>query len=283
MMILKRSARASIVVYLCFVAHGARLGAQTSSEDGVLPACDTPATIDREYDVINGYTLTWEDMELFESVIQLDNDAAAVAVGPRALVTAAHNLYEDATIRVKDGDLVADCDRIVDPPGFPDPDFALCVTREPIGHLLYDRIYLGKDEIASYSTVTLSGFGCIRAQGEAGLLNIKPNVSIRKWPDTDPNLVFDGCFCYGDSGGPAFAEIDDRRQVVAINSRGICRSGLVMGSCRTKIEQCARATSTSSLAEFIEGWAEGDRFRGAVTRRVGRVAVCGVNKSDGCR
>lgn len=218
--------------------------------------------------------------QVYQTLLHLDY--TAVAIGPRVLLTAAHNVTPEG-LKIDTSNVQADCDVA---PGYTDDesaDLALCYTQTDLGRAPYEPVFLETATSESFTQVTLSGFGCTdMAEAATGALSYRSGVMVKTWPSSDSHFLEVGhCLCPGDSGGPVFANVSSgRRMVVAVNARGRCRAeNGEFNLCSEANINCAQVTSTSSLAQFIKGWAEGkeEYRRNAKTKDVGMVKVCGVN------
>lgn len=234
--------------------------------------------LDRRREVPMGEVVESAAMDpRFKTLLHLGS--TAVAVGPRAILTAAHNVTPTG-LRIDTNDIQADCDVA---PGYPDDDsadVALCRTAAGLGRSPYEPIFLGAAQPQSFTHVTLTGFGCAAMEESAtAALSFRSEVAVKVWPSSTSHfLEVDHCLCDGDSGGPAFANLSDgRRVIVAVNARGRCRAA--NGEwvfCTQAGADCAQVTSTSSLKDFIQGWADGrPGYRKDNSTDV--IRVCGVN------
>lgn len=185
---------------------------------------------------------------------------SASIVGPKVILTAAHCARGGAKISYQLGQTqyTATCDA---PNVYPDEDhdIALCVSDKvmPEPYASISKVGPEKGE-----TVTLIGYGCIRAGGRGGndgILRVGESKVIG-FTDWDYITKSSTALCFGDSGGPSFKQVKDAKAdhhyIMGVNSKGNIRDTSYL----------SQVYSEQSKA-FMTAWAKKNE-----------VDVCGVTK-----
>lgn len=166
----------------------------------------------------------------FEEVVWIRSSGSmcsAAKVGPRVILTAAHCVVRDE-IQVIVGRNIVDAQCKIAPDytrTVGDQDMALCKTdidlEGPYASLSLVGPIVG-------DKVTLIGYGCIRpggGGGNDGILRYGHSPVTKESTDEyySFHTVGDRALCFGDSGGPAFRRVKDRKGhhvILGVNSRG---------------------------------------------------------------
>ena len=201
---------------------------------------------------------------------------SASVVGPRVILTAGHCTSEDGEVRpVSETEVYefmfkqmvykAKCKLA---PSYRDgrrgvgsQDIALCKT-DKVVDVRYASV--ADRDPKKGEEVVLIGYGCIRGEsprgGNDGILRVGKAKVSRESTDSSFHWYTDSstALCYGDSGGPAFLDIDDPKKefhyVAGVNSMG-------------NIENLSLLTSLARSRKFLEDF-----------EREQRVEICGVSK-----
>lgn len=184
---------------------------------------------------------------------------SASLVGPQVLLTAAHCARGGAkvTFQHNQNQYSATCTA---PAAYPreDHDISLCLIDKEI-QKPYASIADKSPEVGE--KMTLIGYGCVKpggGGGNDGVLRVGQSTvtGFTKW---DIVTKRDAALCYGDSGGPAFAEVvapkTDHHYVLGVNSKGDIRTTSYL----------SKLYSDESKA-FMKAWADDKK-----------VQICGVN------
>lgn len=159
----------------------------------------------------------------------IDGVCTSTAIGPRAILTAAHCLPDDSTGVVEsDGkEILAHC---VHHPDYHSnsADFALCELTSDLTDVLAEHVNVSKDQPQENDTVRLLGFGCTElggSDGGFGVLYEGDSTVVRLPAGSSYYMRTRGgaAVCYGDSGGAAYLFLNaakTRRVVVGVNSEG---------------------------------------------------------------
>jgi len=171
----------------------------------------------------------------FPEVVYITNGSSrcsATVIGPRVIMTAAHCVADGggikpATFSVQQAAYTARCQQA---PLYRDQkedhDLALCLVDRP---LPANYASISGRYLAVGDTVTLSGYGCVKkggGGGNDGQLRYG-TARVTRLPNANDNWFYTlgrTAICFGDSGGPAFRQIDnpatEHHYVEGVNSRG---------------------------------------------------------------
>lgn len=190
----------------------------------------------------------------YEEVIRIRHSGStctASAVGPRAMVTAAHCVADNGSISpvredaeyyftIAQREFTAKCKQH---PRHRDRqenvDIAFCRTNTDLGLKKYANIAGKHRAVKVGDKPILMGYGCVRSNsprgGNDGILRVgKGTVSALARPEdrynwfrVDKKGSEESTLCYGDSGGPVFSSMGDAfsedHWIVGINSQGNIR------------------------------------------------------------
>jgi len=200
----------------------------------------------------------------------------STAIGERVILTAAHCVEDGAVGRVSLGNDVSTRVTCHHHPGYPDsisPDFALCVTNDPLAGFPFERVSGDLARARVDEEVLLLGFGCTQNGGHDNGFGVlyTGRATVRERPhDGDLYLVTEGgaALCFGDSGGAAYAITSPdqaptpRRVAIGVNSRGDISKWSFLSS-----------TATESFVGWAFDWAS-----------EANVEICGLHRSaEYCR
>lgn len=165
----------------------------------------------------------------------------STAVGPQAMLTAAHCIKDKAMgiVEVNGKEISATCYQHPDYHsavlnGDKDwekkvsPDFALCILVADLKTKDYENVNTSKDVPTLGATIHLLGFGCNKEGGtDKGFGVLYEGDSAAKSTPTPPSYytttLGGAAICFGDSGGGAYIYLNQtktRRSLVGVNSRG---------------------------------------------------------------
>lgn len=198
------------------------------------------------------------------------DECTATAVGPRAILTAAHCVANNATGLLPwaaPNGIEITCTHH---PLYPAEaaDFALCVAARDLPSTGYERVSADLSLLRQGTKVTLVGFGCTDPSPFGltfGTLFSGPTF-IQSGPrEGNVSVTTQGgaALCPGDSGGAAYVNSEGRRVIIGVNSRW-----------SPALVSTLASTPTATFVDWALGW----------TRQKG-VGICGIGSEpvDGCR
>jgi hypothetical protein len=194
----------------------------------------------------------------------------ATAIGPQALLTAAHCVKNTQRGKIKAGSLIAEvlCTHHEDYPTQTSADFSLCHLSKPLPSKGsgFERLNTDSSLPALNDEILLIGFGCNRKGGknrEFGML-FEGNATVDKLP-TEHDLYVrtkGAAVCFGDSGGGAYIQTKSGRRLFAVNSRGDISTYSWLSS-----------TAGKSFVNWATKWAKANK-----------APICGLDEMPGdCR
>ena len=185
----------------------------------------------------------------------------ATLIGPRVIITAAHCAETGETSRFAyDGQQYSAV--ITRSPLYPDPDhdLALGLLNSPISMRFAN---IGGTPGLSEDFI-LTGYGCTDSDGGGsdGVLRIGDSTVVGfDGYDFISKRIDGAALCFGDSGGPAYVDMDDpfveRHVFLGVNSKG----NIIDTSLITR-------TDHPDSESFMRRWADGNN-----------VEICGVNRN----
>lgn len=196
-------------------------------------------------------------------------DFTAAAVGPRALLTAAHAVKDDLMqIQIRGNQ--ACCDLHPDfKNGDRSADYALCYMEEDLRRREYGTVNQDPMLVEQLQEILLSGYGgeCHATTfSDAGHLDFKC-AEVDSWPQDGGNyLKVKWNLCNGDSGGPGLAHCKPpaNRLIVGVNSQA--PNGVVHLS----------SASSDAAVSWFGAWARGEA-NGQKCGTGKTIKICGVN------
>lgn len=155
------------------------------------------------------------------SIMTGNSGCTATIVGPKVIITAAHCAATGSTskFKVNNHQYEAKMERSAIYPK-EDHDVCLGVVSEEVAGVKPASIT--KDELKIGDTIRLLGYGCINHGGGGGNDGIlrEGDAKVTGFSGYDVVSSNGAALCYGDSGGPAFVFVGDKRYQVTVNSKG---------------------------------------------------------------
>jgi hypothetical protein len=236
---------------------------------------------DLDTDLIGGRVVSRRDFPELIRIRQEGATCSASIIGPRVVLTAAHCSTADGAIvpvsesvdysfEVLGGTrFTARCTLA---PGYAqdDHDMALCLSN---AELPPPYASVGAEVPMVGAIVTLTGYGCTQPGGGGGnngtlkigdarVTSIPAGRPHGYWFETTAGAGGDAAICFGDSGGPVYRQLHNRREphvVIGVNSRGDIRRVSLLTALGLRVSK-----------DFIDEYA---RLRG--------LKICGVNEDCG--
>jgi hypothetical protein len=196
-----------------------------------------------------------------------DDYCTSTAVGPRALLTAAHCVRNrTATLMLANVEYRLQCERAPGYTASAKADWALCALDKPLPSLPFEVLSTSASTVKKNDDVTLSGFGCDGTAGTDGVFRIGES-RVQKVPSgSNYDIVTSGgaAVCFGDSGGAAYRYLDGTRRVqIAVNSRAGTEAG----------QSYLSSLAVRPAIDFLHSWSSRND-----------VFICGVHPgATGCR
>lgn len=193
----------------------------------------------------------------------------ATLIGEKVLLIAAHCVNNGGTAKFNAAgqNYTAVCTHSKDYATNPTADYNACEIDRAVTNIPFELINTNPDLIKVGEEILLTGYGCTQPGGKGGndgTYRIGES-RVSQLPSASSNdivTVGPAALCYGDSGGPAFKLIGNKRFQLSINSRGDIRT----------------TSYLSSLATT-----QGKRFLTSWTEKTG-LKICGMHADAvGCR
>jgi hypothetical protein len=154
----------------------------------------------------------------------------ATAIGPQAILTAAHCIPDAATGTIETGQsaVAVTCRHHPRYPADISADFSLCQLATPLPAPVegFEVVNVNPSSTALGKPITLLGFGCLTQGGTDGSFGrlFEGDTQVISVENNDYIVTGGGAaVCFGDSGGGAYVTLDSfglQRRLVAVNSRG---------------------------------------------------------------
>ena len=196
---------------------------------------------------------------------------SATVVGERVLLIASHCVRDGgaASFSVGANQYTSRCTHHPDYRRDSTADWALCLVDRVVTGTKFESVAVDASDYACRTGETwrLTGYGCTRAGGSGGNDGVYRigTATVQSCPSRDQDTVTKGgaALCYGDSGGPAFKELEGgKRLVVGVNSRGDIRTTSYLSS-----------TYAGKFGPWAKTWAQANGAK-----------ICGVHDdAGGCR
>jgi hypothetical protein len=193
----------------------------------------------------------------------------ATVVGEHVLLIASHCVGNGAKAQFKAAGetFTSVCTHHPKYSGNSTADWALCLVDKKVPALPFESMNSDGSIIKLGEKLMLTGFGCISPGGGGGNDGIyrigeATIVGLPSGNSNDITTQGGAALCFGDSGGPAFKIMGDKRVVVSVNSRGDIRTHSYLV-----------ATHTEMAQSFFKSWADKNA-----------VKICGIHAdAAGCR
>ena len=219
--------------------------------------------------LINGRAAEPKDWPASVYSSQGNSRCTATVVGERVLMIAAHCVSNGgkASFKIKGAQYSSICTHSSDYRRNSTADYALCAVDKVVEGIPYEVLNQDAEAVKVGDELLLTGFGCVQpggGGGNDGVYRIGEAKISRTPRGTDNDIVTGGpaALCFGDSGGPAFKIVGEKRWQVSINSRGDIRRTSYLS-----------ALHTAQAKEFIASWYKENNHK-----------ICGVHAdAKGCR
>lgn len=192
-------------------------------------------------------------------------------VGPRAMIIAAHCVGngKTASFAIDGQNYDSTCTHSPDYAGNETSDWALCEVSKDVSGIEFESLNIDTNFPKVGDKITLTGFGCVNpggGGGNDGILRVGEST-VKRMPSgsRDNDIVTQGgaALCFGDSGGPAYSEINGKRYQVSVNSRGDIRTTSYLS-----------ALAVPQFTSFVTNWLSVHKA----------VKICGIGGyQTGCR
>lgn len=194
----------------------------------------------------------------------------ATIVGERVLLIAAHCVKSGGTakFRANGESYSAVCTHSKDYQRNQTADYTACEIDRPVTGVPFEMVNIDPGFVKVGEEILMTGFGCTISGGGGGndgVYRIGESIVARMPQGSDNDLVTKGpaVLCFGDSGGPSFKIVGDKRYQLAINSR-------------------VHFQSKSSYHSYLAS-SQGLRFLNAWVDKTGH-KICGMHaEATGCR
>lgn len=252
-----------------FLKIAALLGVLSGNRPSLVDGLNPPGNEDSET-IIGGTVVPHANFPELVYLVNGDHSRCSGAIiGPKVILTAAHCVSSDHKAKnyftgVDFVEFEVRCDKTPQyASGRENLDFALCKSVKGNFKNAHPAT-LDRNPVALEEKVMLTGYGCTNSGGSGGnngILKMGRSL-VYQLPDGINNWFYTfnpaGALCYGDSGGPAYRnmnETKDKHMIVGVNSRGNIRDISLL-----------TAVYLSKSEKWIKRWA-----------KVRRVRICGVN------
>ena len=178
-------------------------------------------------DLIGGDVVTADEYPGVFYTSQGNSRCTGTLVGPRVVATASHCVSNGGSLTLKHNGVAftGKCERAKEYNGNATADWALCLLAEPIKDAIAETVNTDATRLELGKEITLMGYGCVKSGGGGGNDGKlrKGSAPIKSLPSgKDYDIVTKGksALCFGDSGGPSFVVVGEKRYQTGINSRG---------------------------------------------------------------
>lgn len=193
----------------------------------------------------------------------------ATIVGEKVLLIAAHCVKSGGTAKFKAAgqNYTAVCTHSKDYANNPTADYNACEIDRPVINVPFELVNVDANFLKIGEEILLTGYGCTVPGGSGGNDGVyrigESRVSeLPSGSSNDIVTVGPAALCYGDSGGPAFKIVGNKRYQLSINSRGDIRTTSYLSS-----------LATAQGKRFLNAWAEKTGLK-----------ICGMHSDAvGCR
>lgn len=176
----------------------------------------------------------------------------ATLVGERVLLIAAHCVADSGKAQFKAAGVTytSVCNYSKDYQGNSTADYAACEVDRPVQNVPFELVNTDANLVKVGDEILLTGYGCVvpgGSGGNDGTYRIGESRVVQVPSGNSNDIVTSGpaALCYGDSGGPAFKLVGNKRYQLSVNSRGDIRTTSYLSS-----------LATPQGKRFLKAWTE---------------------------